>query len=292
MIKSKKNNSLINIALILLGGTISTASFAEVNFSPKFEIGHGNYELELTTTIDYGSGKEIVIETAEATFMTYAIGGTVTFDDFLLDFTYKGSASGEQNYLDGTDIIDGAGLITYNDGDFEHTEFAATIGYPIGSFVIFAGYQVSETVLGHHLTMEADEGNIFGLPPGDVTEFFYGVDILNVDVDVDTSGFFAGASYGFPLGESGSLSLTGGLAVFDVEQALDWGDGFIQNADGDGSGLSLAATYNYHLENGRLYFKLDYQSYSHKDFSAFEGEDTPPADADENYYRLSVGYAF
>lgn len=311
MTKNKKVLSLLNTAVIVSLGLCSANSNAETKFTPKFEIGHGSYELELTNTSKYNDANNIeqttiTTETAAATFITYAIGGALTFDRFMVDLTYKGSASGTQDYLNGSDICsnnveDSCGVTYNNDGDFEHSEFAATLGYQLGSFVLFAGYQTGDTTLNHKFKLIADDNNLWGYNPGDdVTQDLFGVEVAEQDVDNETAGFFVGAGYGFPVGESGSISLSAGYSVFDVDLTEKWRDyDYSQSSSGDGAGISLAATYNYHLTNGnRVYVKFDYQFYTHDNFSnyAYSDGDLPadyaPADASEDYYRFSVGYAF
>jgi len=310
MTYNKKALSLINTAVILSLGMFSANTYAEAKFTPKLEVGYGSYELELTNSSKYfdANGNEqttVTTETAVASFVTYAVGGSVSFDSFMIDVTYKGSAAGEQDYLNGADLcgytIDTACNINYNnDGDFEHSEIAATIGYQIGSFAVFGGYQAGETVLTHNFTLIADEGNPFGAMPGDdLTNDLWGVDIAEKDVTNETAGFFVGAGYGFAVGASSSINLSAGYTLFDVDLKEKWADfDWTQSSTGDGSGISVAAIYNYHFTNSRLYFKFDFQAYTQENFTNYEYDDGDdpadyaPADASENYYRFSVGYAF
>jgi len=312
MTNNKKSLSLINAAIILSLGMVSANSYAETKFTPKFEIGYGGYELELTNTskfIDANNVEQTTIttQTAVASFVTYAVGGSLSFDSFMIDLTYKGSAAGEQDYLDGDDLCgynfdDSCGVNFTNDGDFEHSEIAATIGYQIGSFAIFGGYQAGETILNHNFTLTAEEDNWWGFDPGqDVTEYFWGNDIGTNQLDItnETAGFFVGAGYGFAVGSSSSINLSAGYSLFDVELEEKWQDqDWTQSSSGEGSGISVAAIYNYHFTNSRLYVKFDFQAYTQENFTNYEYDDGDdpadysPDDADENYYRFSVGYAF
>jgi hypothetical protein len=311
MSKNKKSLSLINAAVILSLGVFSANSYAEAKFTPKFEIGYGSYELELTQRsepfFDENGNEQTTLttETAVASFITYAVGGSISFDNLMVDLTYKGSVAGEQDYLNGADLCGytddtSCGVNYNNDGDFEHTEIAATLGYQIGSFAIFGGYQTGETTLDHNFTLIAQEDNPWGYDPGeDITQDAWGVDLAEKNVVNETAGFFLGAGYGFAVGASSSINLSAGYTLFDVELKEKWNHlDWTQTSSGDGSGISVAAIYNYHFTNSRLYFKFDFQAYTQENFSNYEYDDGDdpsefsPADASENYYRFSVGYAF
>mgnify|MGYP000526234247 CR=1 FL=1 len=307
MTKNKKVLSLLNIGMIISLGGMSANSYAETKFTPKFEIGSGSYELELTRPTQQGGNiteESYVVETAEATFMTYAIGGAFSFDQFMIDVTYKGSASGTQDYANGSDLCgtgeDACGIYGENDGDFSHSELAFTLGYQIDSFVLYAGYHMGETTFDHNFTYILEEDNIWSDPNfGDVTMDWFGVEVDRAQLTNETTGFFLGGAYGFPIGESGSISLAAGYSIFDVDvkEIWEW-DGVSSFSSGEGAGMSLAATYNYHLEDGRVYVKFDFQSYTQDSFSNYTYDNGDPEsefapdDSNENFYRFSVGYSF
>lgn len=171
----------------------------------------------------------------KSTYMSLGVGATLAINSFYMDIASTQSLGAEYDNED-------TGLTE----DFARDDFAFTLGFAAkNGFSIFGGYKTGSSEYGNPFT-----------PSSSTTMTF------------DTSGFFTGASFGFPLNDSSSLSISGALAFLDGElKDNDIGSGTPYNAEANSFGLSLAMTYTANFtDTSGLTLKGGIQSYSFVDW--------------------------
>lgn len=228
---------------VFAGGAVAQ----ELTFQPRVSLGYQAYDFDL-------SGDDGVFD-FKGDYFLGGLGLTVQRGRFFVDLY------GQTNLTEAEDNegnIDGSGVD--RDAKADRNEVNATLGYAVTQNVsVFGGLKYANNTVEN--------------------EFDDGVDQIDVDLDVEYFGPFAGASIAIPVADAGAVALSGSVAYLDgeVDTDVEVDIGDVQDSasaevDGTAIGFNVGAAWIGSLaplspDLAKLGYTvgLDYSGYEFKD---------------------------
>ena len=272
------------IALFVIACLGSSSASAEVWFKPRIDYGLTQYKQTAITPNDVedaeGGSNDAQLDMK---LITVGVGATLGIDALYLDVDYKTTQDSElHNYY--SDLCTFQGSPIRDNGGIDRTEMSITAGFGWEWFSLFGGYKVTSTDFDHELYLEEANNPLFVLTgdSGSAQE-------IVTETSFESTGIFAGAGFGFPLGDNGSFAITGSYSqITKATLQDDWfrSEG-VYDLEADGNGVSLSASLWYSF----LYTRFEYAKYEYTGYSKVDENlgGSFNNDVTEEFSRVSVG---
>jgi hypothetical protein len=285
--------SVISLSTVCLLAP-SMASALDFRVQPRINSGVMYYEFEQDPTFSLGrfpngNARRFgpISERSINDIMPFVGGGTTLLvNRFYLDLYVQKAFSGDDQYTQAF-LNPNNPLLAFEqqvDNDWDREEYSLSLGYALtDSFSVYAGYRRSDTEFDEEAVVTTF--NRFGVP----TTF---PQPIPRTLDYEQDGPFVGSSYGWRIGEAGTLAFNLAIAFVDGDVQQDTGPGTVLGFSGNTVGTTLGLSWSAPLpvlESFKYNIGIDGYQYN------FEGEDTEQldvADFQETIVRGSAGVSY
>lgn len=278
-------------------------SQAEVTVIPSLAF----QDKQLTFEQKYSGGASNEAEFTAHLPMVYA-GITLAANRFYLSFKMEQSLSTTSTSTNETDLseFDQPNLMALNGSkvEVERRDMAITLGYEvIENLNAFIGYLDGQTNLTPNPFCANPNASAPCSRSNRAFQQFYLEDndfvagLATYEQTYSESGFYAGAAYGIPVADIGTITLSLAYAIMDGEykdNASDpnqnWEDFDAFHYEGDATGVSFGTTWTSGLNEYAAYFvDLRLQSYSMEGEDDVAGMETITLETEEKMFGVTAG---